>query len=85
MLTNSDPDFMLKAPGLSIELRTIAEKVCNGERISNEDALLLFNEGSISFTGGLANMAIILISIEIFIWSLPMCVSTPVLFVHIPD
>ncbi|MBK9566570.1 MAG: aminofutalosine synthase MqnE [Saprospiraceae bacterium] len=55
MLTNSDPEFMLKAPGLSIELRTIAEKVCNGERISNEDALLLFNEGSISFTGGLAN------------------------------
>ena len=38
MLTNSDPEFMLKAPGLSIELRTIAEKVCNGERISNEDA-----------------------------------------------
>lgn len=55
MLTNSDPDFMLKAPGLSIELRTIAEKVFHGERISNEDALLLFNEGNISFTGSLAN------------------------------
>ena len=55
MLTNSDPDFLLKAPGISIELRTIAEKVFHGERISNEDALLLFNEGSISFTGSLAN------------------------------
>lgn len=55
MLTNSDPDFLLKAPGISIELRTIAEKVFHGERISNEDALLLFNEGNISFTGSLAN------------------------------
>lgn len=55
MLTNSDPDILLKSAGLSKELKSIAEKVYNDERISNDDALLLFNEGSISFTGSLAN------------------------------
>ena len=55
MLTNSDPDILLKSAGLSKELKSIAEKVHNDERISNDDALLLFNEGSISFTGSLAN------------------------------
>jgi aminodeoxyfutalosine synthase len=55
MLTNSDPDILLKSAGLSKELKSIAEKVYNDVRISNDDALLLFNEGSISFTGSLAN------------------------------
>jgi aminodeoxyfutalosine synthase len=55
MLINSDPDILLKSAGLSKELKSIAEKVYNDERISNDDALLLFNEGSISFTGSLAN------------------------------
>lgn len=55
MLTNSDPDILLKSAGLSKGLKSIAEKVYNDERISNDDALLLFNEGSISFTGSLAN------------------------------
>lgn len=37
------------------ELQLIAGKIYNGERISKEDGLLLFNEGSISFLGSLAN------------------------------
>ena len=37
------------------ELRTIAEKVYNGERITEEEALLLFEKGSLSWLGGLAN------------------------------
>lgn len=36
-------------------LRAIAQKVKAGERITNEECLLLFEEGSLSFTGALAN------------------------------
>ncbi len=35
--------------------RTIAEKVYEGERISNDDCLFLFEKGDLSFTGMLAN------------------------------
>jgi aminodeoxyfutalosine synthase len=37
------------------ELQAIGEKVINNIRISDEDALLLFQRGSISFAGALAN------------------------------
>ena len=37
------------------ELQAIGEKVINNIRISDEDALLLFQRGSLSFTGALAN------------------------------
>jgi aminodeoxyfutalosine synthase len=37
------------------ELQTIAEKVINRERISDADALVLFEHGSLSFLGSLAN------------------------------
>ena len=37
------------------ELREIGEKVINQIRLSDEDALLLFQRGSLSFTGSLAN------------------------------
>ena len=37
------------------ELQAIGEKVINNIRISDEDALLLFHRGSLSFTGALAN------------------------------
>jgi aminodeoxyfutalosine synthase len=37
------------------ELRRIGEKVINHTRISDEDALLLFQRGSLSYTGALAN------------------------------
>lgn len=40
----------------SEELRTIAEKIVNRERITKEDGLLLFERGSLSFLGALANM-----------------------------
>lgn len=36
-------------------LQTIGEKVLHGERITPEDGLLLFEEGSLSYTGALAN------------------------------
>jgi aminodeoxyfutalosine synthase len=37
------------------ELAVIAEKVYSGTRISDEEALLLFEKGSLGFTGALAN------------------------------
>ncbi len=37
------------------ELRTIAEKVIQKERITDADGLLLFEKGSLGFTGALAN------------------------------
>jgi aminodeoxyfutalosine synthase len=37
------------------ELKEIAEKVLNQQRISKEDGLLLFQRGSLSFLGALAN------------------------------
>lgn len=39
----------------SVDLKAIAEKVFNNERITNEEALLLFEKGSSSFVGTLAN------------------------------
>jgi aminodeoxyfutalosine synthase len=39
----------------SPELQTIAEKVNNGERINAEEGLLLYEKGSLSFLGSLAN------------------------------
>ncbi|HEY1871629.1 MAG TPA: radical SAM protein, partial [Chitinophagaceae bacterium] len=40
---------------VSAELESIAEKVFNNERITNEEGLLLFEKGSLSFLGSLAN------------------------------
>ena len=40
---------------LSAELKAIQQKVYAGERITNEDALLLFQKGSLPFLGSLAN------------------------------
>jgi aminodeoxyfutalosine synthase len=37
------------------ELRQIAEKIISGKRITDEDGLLLFERGSLSFLGALAN------------------------------
>lgn len=48
---------VLILPSLPIDndLLAIAKKVQNQERITDEDALLLFNKGSLSFVGALAN------------------------------
>lgn len=47
---------MVNTDGLSSELIAIAEKVNAGKRISDEDAILLFEKGSLSFVGSLANL-----------------------------
>lgn len=41
--------------GLSDALKAIAEKVRNGERITPEEGLVLFEQGSLGFLGSLAN------------------------------
>jgi len=46
---------MINSNGLSGDLKLIAEKVIAGKRISDEDASLLFEKGSLAFAGSLAN------------------------------
>ncbi len=46
---------MISAAGLSPELKTIEEKVKAGQRISDQDALMLFTHASLGFVGSLAN------------------------------
>lgn len=48
-------EFLLNDPNLGQPLRNIAEKVFNGERITSEEGLLLYKEGSLGFVGALAN------------------------------
>ncbi len=47
--------LLLKDPGLSPALKTIAQKVINEERISEADGLLLYEQASLSYLGILAN------------------------------
>ena len=46
---------MIAIPGISSGLRAIAAKVESGQRITDEECLLLFNEASLGFVGSLAN------------------------------
>jgi aminodeoxyfutalosine synthase len=46
---------MINSDGLSGDLKLIAEKITAGKRIKDEDALLLFEKGSLAFAGSLAN------------------------------
>lgn len=55
MDTVASPSFPLIAATVSPEFQPIVEKVKNGQRISNEDALLLFEKGSLALVGSLAN------------------------------
>ena len=48
-------EFILKDKSLKPELRKIAVKVLENERISEEEGLLLFEEGNLGFVGMLAN------------------------------
>jgi len=50
-----DLEILLSDKSLPINMKAIAMKLAEGQRISNEDALLLFEEGSLGFTGSLAN------------------------------
>ena len=55
MLTANNKLEILKGYNESKEFSYITEKVTNGERISDEEGLLLFEKGSLSFVGSLAN------------------------------
>lgn len=46
---------MISTTDISAELRLIAEKVKAGQRITDEDGLLLFEKASLGFVGSLAN------------------------------
>src|SRR6476661_2770503 len=46
---------LLTKETISPELQNIAEKVSAGERITDEEGLLLFEKGSLPFLGSLAN------------------------------
>lgn len=50
-----DFEMLLSDRSLPENMKAIAMKVADGQRISNEDALLLFEEGTLGFTGSLAN------------------------------
>jgi len=47
---------MINGEKLPVELKRIADKIMAGERITDEDALVLFEKGSLAFAGSLANM-----------------------------
>ncbi len=47
--------FLLDDPDLKPALKRIANKVFNGERITPDEGLLLYQEGSLGFVGALAN------------------------------
>lgn len=48
-------DVVLADPALSTRHREIAGKVLNSERLSFDDGVFLFNEGSLAYVGALAN------------------------------
>ena len=50
-----DLNVLLSEATLDQELRSIAVKVAEGQRITDQDALVLFERGTLSFTGTLAN------------------------------
>ena len=50
-----DSGGLVATDSVSKELQHIAKKILNQERISDEDALMLFEKGSLSFVGSLAN------------------------------
>lgn len=55
MHTPASIDTILKDTGLAADLRTIAEKVANQERITSEEGLLLFEQATPAYAGALAN------------------------------
>ena len=55
MNTNFSLKEILQQSNLDIRLQTIAEKIQNNERLSEEEGVLLFEKGELSFVGALAN------------------------------
>ncbi len=56
MATNHSINHLLADPSLTPDLRRIAEKVANGERITQEDGVLLYEHGELGYLGTLANL-----------------------------
>jgi len=50
-----DSSTVLTMESVSKDLQNIAKKILNQERINDEEALILFEKGSLSFLGSLAN------------------------------
>lgn len=80
MRSETQLDILLADPHLAPELKNIAQKVKNSERITFDEGVLLFEKGELGYLGTLANyirekkMAIIPTSIAIFILSPPIFV-----------
>jgi aminodeoxyfutalosine synthase len=55
MTTLHNLDILLEDAHLDQDLKNIAQKVAGHQRISNDEALLLFEKGSLSYLGTLAN------------------------------
>lgn len=51
----ADPTFLLNDMPLSAELRSIAQKVVEGIRITPDEGIYLYEHGSLGFLGTLAN------------------------------
>jgi aminodeoxyfutalosine synthase len=51
----SDLDILIGDPNINGEAYQIAQKVKNGQRISNEDAIYLYENGELGYLGTLAN------------------------------
>lgn len=47
---------IIQQPGLLPSLRSVAEKVLEGERLTEEEGILLFEKASLAFAGTLANL-----------------------------
>ena len=56
MKSHADISIILKDKSLSDDLRRIAEKVKNAERITDTEGLLLFEKADLPFVGALANL-----------------------------
>ncbi len=54
-MSNSSIHTVLRDPTLAPALRTIAEKVYQGDRVTEEEGLLLYEEAPLGYLGALAN------------------------------
>src|SRR3954470_8657273 len=52
---SQDPATLLESASISKDLKTIAQKVIKGERITFNDGVLLYEKGDLGFVGSLAN------------------------------
>jgi aminodeoxyfutalosine synthase len=55
MTASADLEVLIEDPGLSADLKHIAQKVLNNERITFDEGVLLYEKGELSFVGTLAN------------------------------